>query len=146
MQEAAGVEPRSGAGAVPLMQRVAVLAVLTVLSPRAAPRLLSVRGRHEGGQRRGPARHPQRQGGLAPRTGCGCLRRVPAAGRPQPEPPIPQPAAGGGGGAGAEGREGGEARRGGAVRSVRPSLRKVPSTCGGRPWVRRAAPFLGFPE
>lgn len=91
--------------------------MLTVLPPRAAPRLLSVRGRHEGGQRRGPARHPRRQGGgLAPRTGCGCLRRVPAAGRPQPEPPIPQPAAGGGGGAGAEGREGGAARRGRAER------------------------------
>lgn len=106
-------EPRNGDGAVPLVRRAAVL---TVLPPRAAPRLLSVRGRHEGGQRRGPARHPRRQGGgLAPRTGCGCLRRVPAAGRPQPEPPIPQPAAGGGG-AGAEGREGGAARRGRAER------------------------------
>lgn len=84
---------------------------LTLSSPRGARRLLSVHGQHEGDERRLPVSHPRRQGGLAPRTGCGCLRRVTAAGSRRPEPPIPQPAAGGAATGGEERRREGGARR-----------------------------------
>lgn len=148
VREAPGAEPRSEDGAVPFGQLGAVLAVLTVLPPRAAPRLLSVRDRHERGQRRCPARHPQRQGGLAPRTGCGCLRRVPAAGRPQPEPPIPQPAAGevGRGGRELEPRAGrGEAARRG--RAERPPVLAESSFAPRRPPLGAEGSALpGLPE
>lgn len=96
---------------------------LTLSSPRGARRLLSVHGQHEGDERRLPVSHPRRQGGLAPRTGCGCLRRVTAAGSRRPEPPIPQPAAGGA-------ATGGEERRGGSPASARPPAAKSPPGAG----------------
>lgn len=110
---------------------------LTLSSPRGARRLLSVHGQHEGDERRLPVSHPRRQGGLAPRTGCGCLRRVTAAGSRRPEPPIPQPAAGGAATGGEERR--GEERRGkerGEPGECPPARSKVAARSGERGGLR----------